>query len=142
MRREGTIWGTFWRNSNTTSVMPLLLPVWVFKLNHNLVMFLLFFKFFEKKNFKKDISIFVKVPSEVPPKKMVPTKNCRVRSKNFFCEKYQFSPKIKVFSGHINQNLGLKKKYRFMYQTLKHTVTVWGTFTCISYLSTNVEFYQ
>ena len=109
MRREGTIWGTFWRNFNTTSGMPHLLPVWVFKLNHNLVMFLLFFKFFEKKNFEKDISIFVKVPSEVPPKKMVPTKNCRVRSKIFFCEKYQFSPKIKVFSGHINQNLGLKK---------------------------------
>ena len=43
------------------------------------------------------------------PKNMVPRKNCRVRSKNFFWQKYQFSPKIKVFSGHINQNLELKK---------------------------------
>ena len=51
MRREGTIWGTFWRNFNTISGMPDLLPVLDFKLNHNLVMFSLFFKFFEKKIF-------------------------------------------------------------------------------------------
>ena len=53
MRREGTIWGTFWRNFITISGMPYLLPVLVFKWNHNLVMLLLFFKFFEKKLFLK-----------------------------------------------------------------------------------------
>ena len=72
-------------------------------------MLLLFFKFFEKKFFWKRYIDFCQGTIWGTCQKNGPDKKLSCAFKTFFCQKYQFSPKIKVFSGDINQNLELKK---------------------------------